>query len=46
MIEGTLKKKKKPTSCLNSTDSFPFPDVRTKDILTQVRKPPEKVHIE
>lgn len=34
------------TSCRNSTDSLLFPDVFTKDILTQVLNPPEKVHME
>lgn len=34
------------TSCRNSTASLFFPDVITRDILTQVLNPPEKVHME
>lgn len=34
------------TSCRNSTASFFTPDVVNNDILTQVLKPPEKVHME
>lgn len=34
------------TSCRNSTDSLCFPNVFTRDILTQVLNPPEKVHRE
>lgn len=34
------------TSWRNSTESLCFPNVFTRDILTQVLKPPEKVHLE